>query len=164
MPIQDVTHFLSLAKYTMKISQAGINLIKSFEAFRSKPYLPTPNDVPTIGYGSTYYEDGTRVKLTDASITESHATDMLVKNLSKFEEAVNKNVKIVLTQNQFDALCSFVYNIGIGNFSSSTLLKKLNANDIHGAADQFLVWNKQAGKVLNGLVTRRNKERTLFLS
>jgi lysozyme len=96
-------------------------------------------------------------------ITEATAEIMLRKDLAKFEDAVSKSVKVPLKQNQFDALVSLVYNIGPGNFQSSTLLKKLNAGEYQSAADQFPRWNRAGGKVLAGLTRRREAEKGLWL-
>jgi lysozyme len=146
----------------MKTGLNGLNLIKEKEGLRLKPYLCSAK-VATIGYGSTMYADGRKVTLKDAAITESQALELLANTLGKYEKAVNDYVKVTLTQNEFDALVSFTYNLGSGNLLSSTLLKKLNAGDKAGAANQFEVWNKAGGKVLQGLVTRRAAEKALFL-
>lgn len=147
----------------MKISNNGLNLIKQFEGFSSSPYL-CPAKIPTIGYGSTYYEDGTKVTLKDKPITEQRATQLLEFVANKtFSENINKVVKVPLSQNQFDALVSFAYNIGNKNFNWSTLLKKLNLSDYEGASLEFGRWNQANGKILNGLVSRRQKEKELFL-
>jgi lysozyme len=146
----------------MKTGLNGLNLIKEKEGLRLKPYLCSAG-VATIGYGSTMYADGRKVTLKDAAITESQALELLANTLDKYEKAVNDYVKVPLTQNEFDALVSFTYNLGAGNLLSSTLLKKLNAGDKAGAANQFEVWNKAGGKVLQGLVTRRAAEKALFL-
>lgn len=147
----------------MKISNNGLDLIKEFEGFSSTPYL-CPAKIPTIGYGSTYYEDGTKVTLKDKPITEQRATELLEFIANKtFSENINKVVKVPLNQNQFDALVSFAYNIGNKNFNWSTLLKKLNLSDYIGASQEFGRWNQANGKILNGLVLRRQKEKELFL-
>ena len=147
----------------MKISNNGLNLIKEFEGFSSAPYL-CPAGVPTIGYGNTFYEDGTKVTLKDKPITEQRATELLEFIANKtFSENINKVVKVPLNQNQFDALVSFAYNIGNKNFNWSTLLKKLNQSDYEGASLEFGRWNQANGKILNGLVLRRQKEKELFL-
>lgn len=147
----------------MKTSNAGKAIIKRYEGFRAKPYL-CPADVPTIGYGATYYADGHKVTLKDPTITEGDASLLLDKMLGKYEDAVNRYVQVPITQNQFDALVSFCYNLGQENLRTSTLLKKVNAKDFKGAADQFLRWNRAGGKVLAGLTKRRTDERKLFLS
>lgn len=147
----------------MKISNNGLNLIKQFEGFSSTPYL-CPAKIPTTGYGSTYYEDGTKVTLKDKPITEQRATELLEFVANKtFSENINKVVKVPLSQNQFDALVSFAYNVGNKNFNWSTLLKKLNLSDYEGCSLEFGRWNQANGKILNGLVLRRQKEKELFL-
>lgn len=138
-----------------------LNIIKEFEGLKLNAYDDGVG-VWTIGYGTTRYPNGNRVKRGD-KITLEQAEQYIRHDLSNFEDAVNSLVKVPLTQNQFDALTSLVYNIGSGAFSKSTLLKKLNAKDYKGAADQFLVWNKAGGKTLQGLVNRRTKEKQLFL-
>ena len=146
----------------MRTSSAGIALIKEFEGFKAVPYLCSAG-IPTIGYGSTYYLDGTKVRLSDRAITETKALELLSKSLAKFEATVNE-VNKSLTQNQFDACVALCYNIGQANFSSSTLVKMLNARtDPTLVAPQFLRWNKVVGKPSEGLTRRREAEMTLFL-
>ncbi len=146
----------------MKISSNGIELIKQFEGLSLKPYLDAVN-IPTIGFGNTYYEDGTKVTLKDKPITEERATELLEFIANKtFSENINKVVKVPLNQNQFDALVSFAYNIGNGNFNSSTLLRWLNQGNYKEASIQLLRWNKSKGVVLNGLTKRRKAEKELF--
>ena len=148
----------------MKISEKGLNLIKKYEGFSSKPYM-CPANVPTIGYGSTYYPNGTKVKISDDEISEEEATQILEYIAQKdFGSAVNKFVIVDLTQNQFDALVSFAYNIGRTAFENSTLLKLLNRGEYEAAAEQFEKWNKSGGRVLSGLTKRRFDEQKLFLS
>ena len=145
----------------MKTSQSGISLIKGFEGKRLNAYYDGVG-VWTIGFGTIKYPNGVRVKKGD-TCTEAQAESYLKNDLVKFENAINRLVKVPLNQNQFDAISSFTYNLGETNLSSSTLLKKLNAKDYAGAADQFLRWNKAGGKVMNGLTRRREAERNLFL-
>ena len=148
----------------MKISENGLNLIKEFEGFRSNPYKCSAG-VPTIGYGSTYYRDGKKVTLNDKPISQDEANLLLEHIANKdFGDKINNLVKVELNQNQFDALVSFCYNLGIGNFKSSTLLKKINQADFKGASEEFIKWNKAGGKILDGLTRRRQKEKELFLS
>lgn len=148
----------------MEISEKGLNLIKKFEGFSSSPYL-CPANIPTIGYGNTFYEDGTKVTMNDESISEDRANEILkYKTNKEFGAFVNRAVDVELNQNQFDALVSFAYNLGNGSLEQSTLLKKLNAGDYDGAADEFLRWNRAGGKILAGLTKRRIEERELFLS
>ncbi|MDN5049784.1 lysozyme [Aliarcobacter butzleri] len=146
----------------MKISSKGLELIKSEENFMSRPYL-CPAKKPTIGYGSTFYPDGTKVTLKDKAITENEAVKLL-ENLIEKEFDINPLIKVKLTQNQFDALTSFVYNIGMPNFKTSTLLKKLNKGDFKAVIEEFPKWINSNGKKSNGLKNRRAKEQSLFLS
>ena len=143
----------------MKTSANGINLICGFEGLELKAYDDGVG-VWTIGYGTTIV-NGINVKKGDTCTIEQ-AKSYMAQDLKKFESAVNTAVKIPLNQNQFDAMVSLTYNIGIGALKSSTLLKKLNAKDYKGAAAQFDRWNKGGGKVMQGLVNRRAKERKLF--
>lgn len=132
-------------------------LIKKWEALRLKAYLPTKDDKWTIGWGHT-------VGVTPGMvITEARAQELFDSDVAWATKAVNTKVKVGLTQHQFDALTSFVFNIGETAFSTSTLLRKLNAGDYEGAAAQFPRWIYQDGKVLNGLVKRRAEEMAYFL-
>ena len=144
----------------MKISNK--DLIKESEGLRLKAYLPTPHDVWTIGWGHT---KGVRPWMT---ITKEQAEQYLTEDLEWVEEVLRTQVKVPLNQNQYDALASFVFNLGGTNFANSTLLRKLNAGDYKGAADEFPKWNKQRQKngkmvALAGLTKRREEERNLFL-
>lgn len=147
----------------MKISQAGLDLITSFEGYhRALPdgscttyYCPA--GVLTIGYGCT---EG--IKAGEVW-TKQQAQERFRAELVKHEAAVDRMATVDLNQNQFDALVSFSYNCGIGALQKSTLLKKLNAGDVAGAARAFASWNKGGGKVLPGLVRRRAAESALFL-
>ena len=141
----------------MRTSKTGIELIKAHEGLRLDAYL-CPAGVPTIGYGHTY-----NVKMGDR-ITEEQAERLLIGDLAVAEREVNR-YGLHLNQNQFDALVSFVYNIGAGNFRSSTLLKRLKAdpND-PDIANQFKRWVYGGGKVLPGLVRRREEEAKLYFN
>ena len=143
------------------INEIGLKLIAQFEGCYLQAYL-CPANVWTIGIGTTVYPNGVKVKKGDKCTLEQ-ALEYLQHDLKSFEKTVNESVKVPLSQNQFDALVSLTYNIGQTAFSNSTLLKKLNAKDYQGAADQFPRWNKAKGKVLNGLTRRRAAERALFL-
>jgi len=148
----------------MTVSNKGYALIKEFEGLRLKPYLCSAN-VPTIGYGSTFYENGTRVKLTDAPITESKAMDLLKVTVSKFALKVDAMVKKDITQNQFNALVSFAYNVGSGALASSTLLKLVNINPNDAMiSKEFLKWTKAGGVKNKGLENRRIKESALYFT
>lgn len=149
----------------MQVSDAGIKLIKDFEGFSSKAYPdPKTGGVPwTIGYGTTKYTSGSPVKKGD-SITPTQAELYLREDVKKFANSVDALVTAPLKQCQYDALVSFVYNLGATNFRNSTLLKKLNAKDYKGAADEFLRWVSPGSSVEDGLRRRRTAERSLFLS
>ncbi|MNJ42904.1 Lysozyme RrrD [compost metagenome] len=140
----------------MRTSQRGFSLIKSFEGLRLQSYQDAVG-VWTIGYGTT------RGIKPGMSITKDQAERMLVNDVQRFEVEVERLVKVPLTTNQRDALISFTYNLGSANLESSTLLRLLNRGDYAGAAEQFPRWNKAGGKVLPGLVRRRDAERALFL-
>ena len=146
----------------MNISERGVELIKSFESYRGYPYYDSVK-VPTIGYGTTYYPDGRRVRISDAPVTEAQATELLMANLVSFERAIEDALQVEVTQSQFDALVCWSYNVGIRAAQQSTLMRLLNAGDVAGAADQFLRWNKAGGVPLPGLSRRREAERQLFL-
>ncbi|MFA7658757.1 MAG: lysozyme [Candidatus Gastranaerophilaceae bacterium] len=141
----------------MKISQKGINLIKNFEGCRLEAYK-CPAGVWTIGYGHT------RTARYGMKIDQATAEILLKQDLIIHENNVSRLVKVPLTQNQFDALVSFEYNVGYGNFSSSTLLRKLNARRFDEVPAEFKKWVYGGGKVLPGLVKRREAEKILFLS
>ncbi len=145
----------------MNISKTGLDLIKQFEGLRLNAYDDGVG-VWTIGYGTIKYPNGTRVKSGD-KITQAQADEYMANDVSVFERAVNRLVKVPLTQNQYDALASFTYNLGETNLSTSTLLRKLNAKDYKGAAEQFERWNRAGGKVMKGLTRRRIAEKELFL-
>lgn len=139
----------------MKTSKTGIDLIKKFEGCKLKAYK-CPSGVWTIGYGHTRgVEKGQKISQKQAEI-------FLKEDIAKFENAVNIHVFVPLTQNQFDALVSFTYNVGITAFYTSTLRKKLNKKDYAGAGKEFLRWDKSNGKVLSGLKRRREAEKALF--
>lgn len=143
----------------MKVSPNGLNLIKQFEGCRLKAY-PDPGtggDPWTIGWGAT------RGVSPEMMITQEQADFMLEEDANATAQQVTNAVTQPLKQNQFDALVSFVYNVGIGNFRNSTLLTLLNQGDYDGAGGQFRRWNKGGdGGVLPGLVRRRGAEAALF--
>tara|TARA_R110000823_G_scaffold314640_2_gene444225 strand:- start:202 stop:642 length:441 start_codon:yes stop_codon:yes gene_type:complete len=140
----------------------NIDAIKRHEALRLTSYLPTKNDVWTIGWGHT------KNAKPNMTITEAQAEQFLREDLVWVEDAIDRLVKVPLTQNQNDALGSLIFNIGAGAFSKSTVLRRLNARDYRGAADAFLMWNKQRDRqtgnmnVLRGLTRRREEERAMF--
>lgn len=142
----------------MKPSQSCIDFIKSFEGFREHAYL-CPAGVPTIGYGTTEY-----VNLGD-TVTEEEAYELLKNDVQESADAIDDLVDVELTQNQYDALCSFVYNVGREAFKNSTLLKMLNRGKAASTiGPQFDRWTKAGGQVHPGLIRRRTAERKMFES
>lgn len=145
----------------MKISNKGLELIKEFEGFSANAYLDVVK-IPTIGYGNTFYADGTKVKLGE-QISKTDALELLEFVANKyFADKIFPAIKVPITQNKFDACVSLAYNIGANAFIKSTLLKKINENDFESAANEFLKWNKSGGKELLGLTRRRKREYELF--
>lgn len=140
----------------MKTSSNGLSIIKEFEGLRLESYL-CPAKVWTIGYGHTEHAKPNMV------INEREAEEYLLLDVQWAEDAVNSLVKTVLTQNQFDALVSFVFNIGRPKFKRSTLLIYINANKMLEASKEFDKWVYAKGTLLNGLVRRRQNEKELFL-
>lgn len=149
----------------MKTGQRGLDLIKSFEGWFSKPYLD-PIGIPTIGYGFTYYlPSRKKVTILDKPITMPQGELMLKDILTNYENDVKRLVKKPLNQNQFDALVSFTYNLGATNVGKSTLLKKVNVNPNDPTIkDEFMKWDKAGGKVFSGLVRRRKAEADLYFT
>lgn len=147
----------------MKIDTTGANLIKQFEGCKLKAYLDSVK-VPTIGWGNTQYENGSKVKLGD-TITQERADELFLLIVAKFEDGVTKLLRWQITQNKFNALVSFAYNVGLGNLGKSTLLKKVNANPSDPTISaEFAKWNKAGGKVLLGLTRRRKAESDLYFT
>lgn len=147
-----------------KTGTLGIDLIKKFEGFVGTPYK-CPAGIPTIGYGATFYPNGKKVTMADKAITEEEAVELLKSMLTKFEQYVDSYCIDTVTQNQFDALVSFCYNLGPANLKASTLLKKvnLNPNDPTIRAE-FMKWTKAGGRTLKGLVRRRTAEADLYFT
>lgn len=144
-----------------KLSKKGVELIKHFEGFRENAYK-CPAGVVTIGYGSTYYENGSKINISDR-IDVEHATDLLNGTLRFFELEVDKMTRDDITQDQFDALVSFAYNAGSQALRGSTLLKKVNKDPNDKTISlEFTKWVKAGGKTLQGLVTRRISEAKLY--
>lgn len=139
-----------------KINQSGLDLIKNFEGCKLMAYQDSVG-IWTIGIGHTPAQQG-------QVIDEAEALNLLASDCANAEAAVSRLVTSPLTDNQFSALVSFVFNLGQGTFKRSTLLTKLNAGDYTGAADEFLKWDKAGGKALPGLTDRRQAEKALFLT
>ncbi len=146
---------ISLRRRKLKTSQEGISLIKKFEGCELTAYQCSAG-VWTIGYGHT---KGVEKGMT---ISKESAEEMLVEELHEYENYINDNVTASLSQNQFDAMVSWVYNLGPANLKASTLLKVLNAGDYDGVPAQIKRWNKAGGQTLDGLIRRREAEALLF--
>jgi lysozyme len=148
----------------MRISERGINLIKEFEGFKAKPYLDSVG-TPTIGYGTTFYPSGKNVTLADPEITRQKAEECLRSYIEDITPSVVSQLPTGLNQNQIDACFSFVYNLGLGKFKGSTLLKKIKANHYDPAIrSEFEKWIHAGGKVLTGLQKRRAAEADLYFT
>ena len=147
-----------------KIDQKGIDLITSFEGLKLKPYLCSAK-VPTIGYGTTRYYGGNKVTLKDPAITKAEAIKLFQSDVSVFERAVDAVAIDTITQNQFNALVSFAYNLGSNALKGSTLLKRVNLDPNDPLImDEFLKWIYAGGVKLTGLVRRRKAEGDLYFS
>jgi lysozyme len=139
-----------------RLSRPGAELIANFEGYRGTVYRDAVG-IPTIGYGHVV-----RPGEHFGFLSRQAALALLQRDATAAAHAVHQAVRVQLSQNQFDALVSFVFNVGAGAFRSSTLLRKLNNGDYQGAADQFGAWTHAGGRVLPGLVTRRNAEAAMF--
>jgi lysozyme len=145
----------------MKLNKEGIDLMHEFEGLRLEAYL-CPAKIPTIGWGNTYYESGRGVQMGDV-ITRDRADKLFQWVADSFAIRVRSLVKVQLNENQFSALVSFAYNLGVSSLSNSTLLKKVNINPNDPTIfNEFLRWNKAGGKVLTGLTRRRQAEGNLY--
>ena len=168
----------------MKLSKAGEDLMHRFEGFRNKPYL-CPAHIWTIGYGHVLYQEQIRLPMVrvegketpmirremplkaedNRAFTKEEIDELFRADVGTFERGVLRLVPgVVGRQGAFDALVSISFNFGLGNLQRSTIRMRANRGDWEGAAEAFMVWTKGGGKVLPGLVRRREAERTLFLS
>lgn len=158
----------------MKVSAKAIQMIKHHEGVRQKPYR-CPAKLWTVGVGHVLYPRQGALKLEerdnvpleykdDRTFSMEEVDDILRSDLERFERGVERYCPVKLTQGQFDALVSFSFNLGLGGLQRSTLRQKVLRGDFEGAADEFLKYTIAGGKVLKGLVNRRNDERALFLS
>lgn len=138
------------------INKKGLELIKHFEGCKLEVYLDAVG-LPTVGWG---HMDKSMV--VGAKITQEEADKLLEEDLMRFEIGVNDLVTVQLTDNQFSALVCFAFNVGLGALARSTLLKKINGQ-MDGAEQEFLKWTRAGGKVLNGLVRRRQAEMELYI-
>lgn len=155
---------------TKNIDSAGASFLQQREGFSAIPYLDS-NDIPTIGFGNTFYPNGRRVTMKDKPITRAYGIQIFEIIVAQFVKEVNSLVKSNLNQNQYNAILSFAYNVGTDidvdtiaeGLGDSTLLKKLNANpNDPSIASEFAKWNKSGGRVINGLISRRQLESELY--
>jgi len=147
----------------MRINKTGLDLIKEFEGFRSEAYKDSAG-VWTIGYGTTGRAGVGIVPRPGGTITQAEAEYYLEKAIGKFSEAIAPKITAPINENEFSAFVSLAYNIGPGAFVRSSALRHFNAGNKALAADAFLLWKMAGGKVLAGLVRRREAERKLFLT
>jgi lysozyme len=143
--------------------ELAASLCRQFEGYRAKPYL-CPAGVATIGYGSTYYADKRKVALEDAPMDEPTARALLMIELEHtYLPGVLRNCPgLILDERRCNAIVDFAYNLGTGRLQTSTLKRKINANDWEGAKEQLMLWTKGGGKVLPGLLKRRTAECALL--
>jgi lysozyme len=147
-----------------KLDENGYKLIQEFEGLSLVPYLCSAK-VATIGYGATFYPSSKKVTMQDQPISLATAKWMLKETANKFAADVDKMIKANINQNQFNAIVSLAYNIGLGGLAKSSLLKKVNVNPSDPTIrNSFLVWNKAGGRVLDGLTKRRTKEANLYFA
>ena len=145
----------------MRLNDKGIDLMHDFEGLKLQAYL-CPANVPTIGWGNTFYESGRKVQMGE-TITKERADGLFLWVANSFATQVRSMLKVQLNENQFSALVSFTYNVGNANLRSSTLLRLVNANPNNpNIRAQFLRWNKAGGKELAGLTRRRQAESNLY--
>ena len=149
----------------MRLSRAGAELIARFEGFVAHPYNDAAGHA-TIGFGHLLHRGPVTAadRARWGTISRERGLALLSEDARDAARAVEQGVRVQLGQEEFDALVSFVFNVGVGAFASSTLLRKLNAGDRHGAADELLRWSRAGGRVLEGLLSRRRAERAVFLS
>ena len=158
----------------MKVSQKCIDNIKKDEGVRQRPYQ-CPALLWTVGVGHVIDPQHAKVPLAqrkalpipagwDRTLSMEEVDEILRKDLARFEQGVSRLITAPLTQGQFDALVSFSFNVGLGNLQKSTIRMKVNRQEYETAAECFLDWTKAGGRVLKGLVSRRNDEKALFLS
>ena len=143
--------------------ELAAELCRRFEGYRAKPYL-CPANVATIGYGSTYYADGRKVTLEDTPMDEPTARALLMIELEHtYLPGVLRNCPgLLIDERKCNAIVDFAYNCGVGRLQTSTLKRKINANDWEGAKEQLMLWTKGGGKVLPGLLKRRTAECALL--
>jgi lysozyme len=145
----------------MRLNKKGIDLMHQFEGLRLNAYL-CPANIPTIGWGNTFYESGRKVQMGE-TITKERADALFLWVANSFATQVRSMLRVQLNENQFSALVSFAYNVGNANLRTSTLLRLVNANpNDPNIRAQFLRWNKAGGREMAGLTRRRQAESNLY--
>jgi len=155
----------------MRTNEHGITIIKKYEGLVDgdpetpgfDPYI-CPAGYPTIGWGNTFDKNGDRVTMEHPPISLEEAEGLFAQEVEKVERQLTGLIRVSVNDNQFSALVSFVYNLGSGRFSGSTLRQRLNRGDYEGAANEFWKWRRAGGVILRGLVLRRASEAALFRS
>ena len=146
----------------MNISNEGINLIKRFEGVRNRPYRDCVG-LWTVGVGHLIGDGKSLPESWNRTFTEEEINALLIRDLSRFERGIGMYIKVPLRQSEFDALCSFSFNLGLGTLQRSTLRQKINRNDKEGAAKEILKYCRAGGKIIKGLQRRREAEYQMFL-
>ena len=146
----------------MKISDAGIRLIKRFEGVRNRPYRDCVG-LWTVGVGHLIGDGKSLPESWNRTFTKEEIDALLIRDISRFERGVRMYIKVPLRQSEFDALCSFSFNLGLGTLQRSTLRQKINRNDKEGAAKEILKYCRAGGKIVKGLQRRREAEYQMFL-
>lgn len=158
----------------MRVSDKCVKMIRHHEGVRQVPYR-CPALLWTVGVGHVLYPNQAKIPMSERNLilledrdnrtfSMEEVDNILKADLARFESGVKRLCPVELTQGQFDALVSFSFNVGLGNLQRSSIRMKVNRGDFEGAAESFLDWTKAGGKVLKGLVNRRNDEKALFLS
>ena len=146
----------------MKLSAEGLNLIKRFEGVRNRPYRCSAG-LWTVGVGHLIGDGKSLPESWNKTFTKEEIDALLIRDISRFERGIGMYIKVPLRQSEFDALCSFSFNLGLGTLQRSTLRQKLNRNDKEGAAKEILKYCRAGGKIIKGLQRRREAEYQMFL-
>ena len=146
----------------MKLSAEGINLIKRFEGVRNRPYRCSAG-LYTVGVGHLIGDGKSLPKSWNRTFTEEEINALLIRDISRFERGVGMYIKVPLRQCEYNALCSFAFNLGLGTLQRSTLRQKINRYDKEGAAKEILKYCRAGGKIIKGLQIRREAEYRMFL-
>ena len=146
----------------MKLSVEGLNLIKRFEGVRNRPYRCSAG-LWTVGVGHLIGDGKSLPESWNRTFTKEEIDALLIRDISRFERGVRMYIKVPLRQSEFDALCSFSFNLGLGTLQRSTLRQKINRYDKEGAAKEILKYCRAGGKIIKGLQIRREAEYRMFL-